>query len=313
MELFLADAETGEVTRKLLKTSTDPHFDSLEFVSLGRRLESGRPHARRLRAARRAAGAGVDRSASPARFGESSSSRASTTRSIRCSRLMAARWCCRATPAVCSICTATRSTAARSSGSRNDPFADLEPAFTPDGRTVVFATERYTTSLETLEPGPMRLAAIDLATRTMRPIAGVSAGQAREPAGHRGRRLGRLRRRPGRSQQHLSRADWRRAHRTALDRGDGRRRHHVDEPDAQFLDDRPAGLQRVRGRRPHHLHAGSGGRRGARAVVGSPSTRPSCRAAPCRPGDVQRMLADSRGCLPAASARMTRPSRTTER
>ena len=32
VELFLADAETGRVQRKLLKSSTDPHFDSLEFV-----------------------------------------------------------------------------------------------------------------------------------------------------------------------------------------------------------------------------------------------------------------------------------------
>jgi hypothetical protein len=33
IELFLADAETGKVTRKLLKSATDPHFDSLEFLN----------------------------------------------------------------------------------------------------------------------------------------------------------------------------------------------------------------------------------------------------------------------------------------
>jgi hypothetical protein len=33
VELFLADAETGHITRKLLKSATDPHFDSLEFLN----------------------------------------------------------------------------------------------------------------------------------------------------------------------------------------------------------------------------------------------------------------------------------------
>src|SRR4029079_2230108 len=32
IELFLADAETGRVERKLLHAATDPHFDSLEFL-----------------------------------------------------------------------------------------------------------------------------------------------------------------------------------------------------------------------------------------------------------------------------------------
>src|SRR6185436_15889512 len=32
IEMFLADVETGQVTRKIVKTAVDPHFDSLQFI-----------------------------------------------------------------------------------------------------------------------------------------------------------------------------------------------------------------------------------------------------------------------------------------
>ena len=40
----------------------------------------------------------------------------------------------------------------------NDQFADLEPTFTPDGRSLIFVTERFTANLTTLVPGALRLA-----------------------------------------------------------------------------------------------------------------------------------------------------------
>ena len=58
---------------------------------------------------------------------------------------------------------------------------ELEPAFPPDGKTVVFSTERYTTSLATLEPGPLRLAALDLATGVVRPITAFLKGKHVSP------------------------------------------------------------------------------------------------------------------------------------
>jgi hypothetical protein len=33
IELFLADADSGRITRKLVRTATDPHFDSLQFLN----------------------------------------------------------------------------------------------------------------------------------------------------------------------------------------------------------------------------------------------------------------------------------------
>jgi Tol biopolymer transport system component len=63
----------------------------------------------------------------------------------------------------------------------HDPFADLEPAVTPDGRTVVFVTERYSTDLETLVPAPLRLAKLDLASGTVSPLAAFLKGKHISP------------------------------------------------------------------------------------------------------------------------------------
>src|SRR5207237_10438321 len=42
-----------------------------------------------------------------------------------------------------------------------DPFADLQPAWSPDGRRIAFATDRFSSNLDTLSIGPYRLALID--------------------------------------------------------------------------------------------------------------------------------------------------------
>ena len=63
----------------------------------------------------------------------------------------------------------------------HDPFADLEPMFTPDGKSLVFVTERYSTDLETLRPGPLRMARLDLATEDVTPIPGFLRGKHLSP------------------------------------------------------------------------------------------------------------------------------------
>ena len=35
----------------------------------------------------------------------------------------------------------------------NDPFADLQPAWSPDGRRIAFATDRFSSDLDVLEIG----------------------------------------------------------------------------------------------------------------------------------------------------------------
>ena len=56
----------------------------------------------------------------------------------------------------------------------NDAFADLQPAWSPDGRTIAFVTDRFSSRLEALTVGNYRLAAIDAASRRHPPAARAS-------------------------------------------------------------------------------------------------------------------------------------------
>src|SRR5262249_4128532 len=46
----------------------------------------------------------------------------------------------------------------------NDPYADQHPAWSPDGKKIAFATDRFSSNLDTLAIGPYRLALIDVET-----------------------------------------------------------------------------------------------------------------------------------------------------
>jgi hypothetical protein len=180
IELYLADAETGRITRRLLKTATDPHFDSLEFLNSagawspdGRRLvltavRGGRPVLAFVNAAsgevvREQPLPGLDDAFNPAFAPDGQSIvLAGNAGGLLDLYLLSIE-----------TGTLTRLT--------NDAYADVEPEFTPDGRTVVFATERFSTDLATLEPGPLRLAKIDMATRQVTPIAAFLKGKHISP------------------------------------------------------------------------------------------------------------------------------------
>jgi len=180
VELFLADVDSGRIERKLLRTATDPHFDNLEFLNSaggwspdGRTLvvtaiRGGRPvivfiDPARGRITREVRLQGVDDALSPAFApdGRSIVFSGNAGGLVDLYRLVL--------------------DTARVERLTDDAFADLEPAFTPDGRTIVFTTERFSTNLVTLEPGPLRLARLDLATRAVSRIPAFLRGKHISP------------------------------------------------------------------------------------------------------------------------------------
>lgn len=64
----------------------------------------------------------------------------------------------------------------------DDRNADIQPAWSPDGRTLAFSTDRGPeTDFNLLKFGPMRLAAIDVATSVIRPITAFDQGKHINP------------------------------------------------------------------------------------------------------------------------------------
>ncbi len=186
VELFVADAETGRILRKLSSSATDPHFDSLEFLNSagawspdGRLLavgaiKSGKPviallDSRSGRVVREISLPGLDDVFNPAFSPDGawlafSGNRGGFVDLYRVS--------------------ATAVSKADDGGVvqlTSDPFADLEPTFLPDGSGLVFLTERFSTNLETLESGPLRLARYDFASRDTRGIPGFLKGKHLSP------------------------------------------------------------------------------------------------------------------------------------
>ena len=53
-----------------------------------------------------------------------------------------------------------------------DPFTEMDPAWSPDGQKIVFSTDRVTTNLEVLKPGALKLALFDLASGNVTQLGG---------------------------------------------------------------------------------------------------------------------------------------------
>src|SRR5262249_33243641 len=63
----------------------------------------------------------------------------------------------------------------------HDAFADLQPTWSPDGRTIAFSTDRFSSSIETLEFGVYGLAALDVSSGEIRALPQVPDAQNIDP------------------------------------------------------------------------------------------------------------------------------------
>jgi hypothetical protein len=171
IDVFLADAHTGRVIRKLLNAATDPHFDSLQFIDSagawsadGSRfalatLVEGHPALTifdmpRGEVRQEIAVAGVDQIFSPTWSPDGSRIAFSALEGGFADLFY--------------VDVAGGELHALTS----DPYSDLQPAWSPDGRTIAFATDRYSSSLESLSFGPYSLASLDVESKAVTLLGG---------------------------------------------------------------------------------------------------------------------------------------------
>jgi Tol biopolymer transport system component len=180
IDLFIADTSTGEVVRRLTSTATDPHYSSIQFINSAGGWDS---ESRRLVIA-------TVRDGRPALaiFDAFTGDRLEEIRLPDLDEVFNPVW----SPDNGSIAFTGMDGGLTNlfvhdlkTGEvrrlTNDPWADLMPAWSPDGRRIAFATDRFSSDLTTLEIGNYRLALIDVATGAVEEVAAFPEGKHINP------------------------------------------------------------------------------------------------------------------------------------
>jgi len=163
VDVFIADASTGRVVRKLTSTATDPHFSSIQFIHSAGTWDRG---------SRRLAVATVTGGRPALAIYDAQSGSLEREIKIRdVDEIIAPAW-------------APDDSAIAFSGLHGgltdlyvydlqqdrlrrlttDAFADLQPSWSPDGRRLAFSTDRFTTDTSKLLYGAYQLGVIEVAS-----------------------------------------------------------------------------------------------------------------------------------------------------
>jgi WD40 repeat protein len=178
--LYLADTANGRILRKLVDTTLDPHFSSLEFInSAGSWKSDSRQFV-----------VGAIRSGTP-ELAIINVENGDVAREIpfpKLGEILNPTWSPDGSSIAFSAITGGDTDlfvydlkTNRERQLTNDPFADLQPAWSPDGRRLAFVTDRFSSHLENLSAGEYQLAMLDIASSQIQPVHTFDAGKSINP------------------------------------------------------------------------------------------------------------------------------------
>ncbi|HET7694948.1 MAG TPA: BamA/TamA family outer membrane protein [Vicinamibacterales bacterium] len=180
IDLYIADATTGKIIRKITDNATSPHIESIGFIdSAGAwsrdsqrfayaTLSGGRAvlfiaNARTGDEERRIPVPEVDEILNPA-WSPDGNRIAFAALTGGLSDLF--------------IYDLASSTLKRMT---SDAYSELHPAWSPDGRSIAFASDRFSSDLRDLDAGPPKLALLDVATGDVRALGGFEGAKNINP------------------------------------------------------------------------------------------------------------------------------------
>jgi len=180
IEMFLADAETGEIIRRFTKTATDPHFESLQFIN-----SSGawRPDGGAF-----AFGTVVKGSPAITVIDPQNTKKLFELRFEQLGEVYTPSF----SPDGRSIAFAAVVNGFTDifivdleteelQRLTNDHYSDLQPSWSPDGATIAFVTDRFSTDLASLEYGNYRIGLFGVEDAEITPLPAFGKGKHINP------------------------------------------------------------------------------------------------------------------------------------
>jgi Tol biopolymer transport system component len=180
IDIFMADAFTGKIIRKITRNDVNPHFESLQFIySAGAWDYEGNRFAFGAVSRGRPVLTIID---------AESGKKLKDVRFEELGEIYSPNWSPDGRYVVFSALTGGMSDLFMYDLEEeqllrltNDVFGDLQPAWSPDGSQIAFATDRFGTGVSSLMYGEYRLALLDPTTMAIRPVAAFPQGKHINP------------------------------------------------------------------------------------------------------------------------------------
>jgi Tol biopolymer transport system component len=179
VELFLEDTKSGDVTKRLSKTVVDPHLESLQFISsagswdhAGKRFVLGAVAKGRPTLLLLDPDGGKQNEIPFPKLGEIYTPSFSPDGRLVAFSALAGGF---------TDLFVYDLQAGSLRRLTQDAFADLQPAWSPDGKRIAFVTDRFSTDMGTLRAGEYHLASIDVESGAITPLPGFLKGKSINP------------------------------------------------------------------------------------------------------------------------------------